>query len=138
GYGASWLAASVQRSLASQQHYAGPRGELKQYFGSPVVVGDEDIVVWWGLHSNEYPTVACIARDFLTIQGSSVPCKCCFSSSRQTGTTQCNSLLPKTFEALQILKNAYKSGDLKTVEETLAFEGAVGAEEFSDRDILVS
>ncbi|KIJ55941.1 hypothetical protein M422DRAFT_95683, partial [Sphaerobolus stellatus SS14] len=59
-------------------------------------------------HSTEYPTLACIARDYLTIQGSAVPCERCFSSSGLTGTNRCNRLLPKTFEGLQILKNAYK------------------------------
>ncbi|KIJ33584.1 hypothetical protein M422DRAFT_128513, partial [Sphaerobolus stellatus SS14] len=66
-------------------------------------------------HSAEYPTLARIARDYLAIQGSAVPCERCFSSSGQTGTNRRNRLLPKTFEALQILKNAYKSGDMKTI-----------------------
>ncbi|KIJ35551.1 hypothetical protein M422DRAFT_142312, partial [Sphaerobolus stellatus SS14] len=50
-------------------------------------------------HSTEYPTLSRIARDYLAIQGSSVPCEHCFSSGGLTGTNRRNRLLPKTFEA---------------------------------------
>ncbi|KIJ46241.1 hypothetical protein M422DRAFT_106445, partial [Sphaerobolus stellatus SS14] len=62
----------------------------------------------------EYPTLSWMACDYLAIQGSAVPCERFFSSSGQTGTSHCNHLLPRTFEALQILKNAYKTGDMQT------------------------
>ncbi|KIJ50082.1 hypothetical protein M422DRAFT_160137, partial [Sphaerobolus stellatus SS14] len=64
-------------------------------------------------HAAEYPTLSHIAHDYLAIQGSAVPCERCFSSSGQTGTNRRNYLLPKTFEALQILKKAYKSEKLR-------------------------
>jgi len=78
-----------------------------------------------------------MARDYLAIQGSAVPCECCFSSSGQTGTVRRNSLLPKTFEALQILKNAYHSGDMKTVAEVVANEGSISTEELAKKDLYV-
>ncbi|KIJ22893.1 hypothetical protein M422DRAFT_57030 [Sphaerobolus stellatus SS14] len=121
GYGSSWLAAS-----------------LKQYLESPLALGEEDIVGWWGLHCSEYPTLSQMARDYLAIQGSAAPCERCFSSSGQTGTSRCNCLLPKTFEVLQILKNAYKTGEMQTAAETLASQGGILKEELGCNDLLVA
>ncbi|KIJ35961.1 hypothetical protein M422DRAFT_105062, partial [Sphaerobolus stellatus SS14] len=114
GYGSSWLTASIQKGLAAQRRNSDPRNELAQYLSNPPALGDDDAVAWWGQHSVEYPTLSRIARDYLAIQGSAVPCERCFSSSALTGTNRRNHLLPKTFEALQILKNAYKAGDMQT------------------------
>ncbi|KIJ26641.1 hypothetical protein M422DRAFT_191951 [Sphaerobolus stellatus SS14] len=81
--------------------------------------------------------VAGIAQDYLVIQGSSLPCECCFSSSGLTGTDHCNQLLLKTLEMLQILKNAYRSGALKTIVEILADDESIAAQEQAEDDILV-
>ncbi|KIJ54617.1 hypothetical protein M422DRAFT_240705 [Sphaerobolus stellatus SS14] len=121
-YGSAWITLAVQQSLAAQCQSSDPCGELAQYVNSPLALKEDNTVAWWGYHSMEYPTLARIVWDYLAIQGSSVPCKHCFSSSGLTGTNHCNCLLPKTFEALQILKNAYKTGNVMTVAEVLAAE----------------
>lgn len=59
-------------------------------------------------HSTQYPTISRIAKDYLAIQGSAVASERVFSSDGITGTTRRNSLLPTTFEALQLLKSAYR------------------------------
>lgn len=56
-----------------------------------------------------HPTWAKIARDYLAIQGSAVPCERAFSSSGLTGTDRRHRLSPQTFEALQLLKHAYRT-----------------------------
>ena len=57
------------------------------------------------------------ARDYLAIQGSSVASEHAFSSGRLTGTYLCNRLKTDTFEALQIIKSAYRNGVLSASDE---------------------
>ena len=63
-----------------------------------------------------------MARDYLAIQGSSVPSERAFSSGGLTDTKSRNQLLPETFEALQILKSCYKDGLIDVEEEVMAHE----------------
>ena len=58
-----------------------------------------------------------MARDYLAIQGSSVPSERAFSSGALTGTSLRNRLTPEIFEALQILKSAYRNGHIGAAEE---------------------
>jgi len=73
-------------------------------------------------HTTQYPILAAMACDYFAIQVSSVPSKCAFSSGGINGTTLCNKLNTKTFEALQILKGGYKSGVLSSLEEARTHE----------------
>jgi len=63
-----------------------------------------------------------MARDYLAIQGSSVPSERAFSSGGITGTKLRNWLNPETFEALQILKAAYRNGVLSSGDEAQSHE----------------
>lgn len=56
--------------------------------------------------------MAKIAKDYLAIQGSAVASERAFSSGGITGTARRNSLLPEVFEALQLLKSAYRQGHI--------------------------
>jgi hAT family C-terminal dimerisation region len=58
-----------------------------------------------------------MARDYLAIQGSSVPSERAFSSGGLTGTSRRNRLNSDTFEALQLLKSAYKNNHIGAAEE---------------------
>jgi hAT family C-terminal dimerisation region len=58
-----------------------------------------------------------MARDYLAIQGSSVPSERAFSSGGLTGTSLRNRLSPAIFEALQILKSAYKNKHISAAQE---------------------
>ena len=77
-------------------------------------------------------------RDYLTIQGSSVASEHAFSSGRLTGTYLRNRLKPNTFEALQIVKSAFRNGILNATDEAACHfgmgweDGLVDMEESSD------
>ena len=58
-----------------------------------------------------------MACDYLAIQGSSVPSERAFSSGGLTGTSLRNRLTPATFEALQILKSAYRNHHISATQE---------------------
>lgn len=55
-----------------------------------------------------------MARNYLAIQGSSVKSECTFSGGGITGTDRRNRLGTATFEALQVLKSAYKTDTITT------------------------
>jgi len=58
-----------------------------------------------------------MACDYLTIQGSSIPSECAFSSGGITDTARRNCLSTNAFEALQILKSAYRNGHVGAVHQ---------------------
>ncbi|KIL54454.1 hypothetical protein M378DRAFT_92506 [Amanita muscaria Koide BX008] len=110
-YGYSWMRASV-RSRQEAEHVSsssGPRDELKRYLDGPLEEVD-NVVAWWGHHSFQYPTLSSMARDYLAIQGSATPSERAFSSGGTTGTAKRNRLNVEAFEALQLLKSAYRNG----------------------------
>ena len=61
-----------------------------------------------------------MVRDYLAIQGSSVPLEQVFSGGGLTGTRLRGQLMPELFEALQILKSAYRNGHIKATEQASA------------------
>jgi hypothetical protein len=79
-------------------------------------------------NSPRYPTLSRIARDYLAIQGSSVASERAFSSGRLTGTYLRNRLKTNTFEALQIVKSAYRNGIINASEEAACHVAHVAAE----------
>lgn len=62
--------------------------------------------------NSKYPTLKRIARDYLAIQGSATPSERAFSSGGITGTNRRSSLSTRIFEALQLLKSAYRNGHI--------------------------
>lgn len=58
-----------------------------------------------------------MARDYLAIQGSATPSERAFSSGGTTGTAKRNRLSTTTFEALQLMKSAYRNGHLAAEKE---------------------
>jgi hypothetical protein len=67
-----------------------------------------------------YPTLSRMARDYLAIQGSSMPSERAFSSGGITDHSRRNRLTPEVFEALQLLKSAYRNGHIKVAAEAAA------------------
>jgi hypothetical protein len=58
-----------------------------------------------------------MARDYLAIQGSATASERAFSHGSLAATLRRNCLSPEMFEALQILKSAYRNGHIEASEE---------------------
>lgn len=58
-----------------------------------------------------------MARDYLAIQGSATPLERAFSSGSITDQSRRNRLTPDIFEALQLLKSAYRNGHIQAATE---------------------
>jgi hypothetical protein len=86
-------------------------------------------------HSTQYPILARIARDYLPIQGSATPSERAFSNVSLTDTKQRNWLTSETFEALQILKSAYRNGHTSApAEAERYYQTVMGALRGEDDD----
>ena len=68
-----------------------------------------------------------MARDYLAIQGLATPSERAFSGGGITGSSTRNSLSPSSFEALQLLKSAYRNGHI-----TAAVDAAKHLVDYSD------
>jgi hypothetical protein len=58
-----------------------------------------------------------MAQDYLAIQGSATPSERAFSGGGITGTPNCNRLSVASFEALQLLKSAYRNRHIMAVDD---------------------
>jgi hAT family C-terminal dimerisation region len=67
--------------------------------------------------NTKYPTMRRIARDYLAIQGSATPSERAFSSGGITGSARRSRLSTEIFEALQILKSAYRNGHITAAHQ---------------------
>ena len=63
-----------------------------------------------------------MALDYLAIQGSTVASERAFSSGCRTGTKLRNHLKPDTFQAVQLLKDGYRTGMITAVEQASLHE----------------
>ena len=64
---------------------------------------DTDVLEWWKLNSDEYPTLARIARDYLAIPATSASVERVFSGGTHLVTDRRGSLGEETIEALVCL-----------------------------------
>ena len=78
--------------------------ELDRYLALPV---DEEIepLLWWQAHASEFPILCEMARDYLTIQATSVAFEQAFSVAANTITKTRNRLLPETVRACLCMKS---------------------------------
>ena len=60
---------------------------------------------WWDFHSIDYPVLAKIAKDYLSIQASSAPSERLFSGAADVITDDRNRLSPDCARALVCLKS---------------------------------
>ncbi|CAJ0908202.1 6807_t:CDS:2, partial [Entrophospora sp. SA101] len=73
---------------------------------------DTDVLAWWKAHQKQFPRLACIARDYLSIPATSTSSERLFSSSKNMITDKRCKLAPKTVRAGQCLKS-WMQGPLK-------------------------
>jgi hypothetical protein len=67
---------------------------------------DTDILSYWKVKQNEYPTIARIAKDHLAIPASSAPSESVFSHGDDLVTKKRNRLAPQTIRELLFLRDA--------------------------------
>lgn len=79
--------------------------EIDRYIAGQKAGGRVDPCSWWKANEGEYPTLAIIARDWLAVPASSVPCEQLFSQAGNTITKNRNRLSPETAQILLCLKS---------------------------------
>ncbi len=80
------------------------RSELDRYFALQI---DEEVnpLLWWRARIIEYPILSSMARDYLSIQATSVPSEQAFSIAGNTISQTRNRLLPETARACLCMKS---------------------------------
>jgi len=78
--------------------------ELSRYLEQPIDEETEPLL-WWQAHINEFPVLNNMARDYLTIQATSVASEQAFSVAGNTITKTRNRLLPETARACLCVKS---------------------------------
>jgi hypothetical protein len=84
--------------------------EILSYLAGSKAGGNVDPCAWWKTNEGEYPTLALMARDWLAIPASSVPCEQLFSLAGNTVTKNRNCLNPETAQVLLCLKSWWAYG----------------------------
>lgn len=86
--------------------------EINHYFEQPV---DEEVepLYWWQAHSKEFSILSKMARDYLTIQATSVASESAFSIAGNAITKTRNRLLPETTRACLCVKSWMDKGLVK-------------------------
>jgi hypothetical protein len=79
--------------------------ELEIYFNSNSPSLDIMPLEWWKIHSSEYPILSQMAKDYLAIMPTSVPCEQSFSIAGKQITQTRNRLDPDTTQACLCLKS---------------------------------
>ena len=80
--------------------------EFQRYIMEPVLWGKaSDVLMWWKSNSVKYPNLSRMARDYLTIPGTSASSERLFSSGKELITDKRNLLSPDTIQACQCLKS---------------------------------
>ncbi|GBC05962.1 hypothetical protein RclHR1_06530002 [Rhizophagus clarus] len=97
---------SIASSVSSVSNVS---DELDRYLALQV---DENVkpLLWWKAHEHEFPALAKISRDYLSIQATSVACEQAFSVAGNTITKTRNRLNPETARATLCAKSWIENG----------------------------
>lgn len=79
--------------------------EITRYYDCPDASENTLPLVWWNAHKEEYPRLAKMARDYLAIMATSVPCENLFSIAGATITKKRNRLSTDSVRAFLCLKS---------------------------------
>lgn len=83
--------------------------ELENYLNSIVADESTDVLKWWEIHKDTYPTLVKLARYYLCTQASSVAAESVFSSGVDLLPPTRSSLKETTIEACMAFKNWIKA-----------------------------
>ncbi|CAG8797167.1 3203_t:CDS:2, partial [Gigaspora margarita] len=89
----------------SAARYSNSYDELNHYLKSSPEPSTTNVLEWWKIHKNRYPTLAIMVWNYLAILATSAPIKRIFSESGNIITPKCNQLGSGTIKALMCLKN---------------------------------
>jgi len=79
---------------------------VQRYLTAPIaVIKDQSPIAWWKVHASDYPTVARMVRDILSISVTSVPVERLFSSTRDILPYRCNRMGHEMITALMVAKS---------------------------------
>jgi len=85
--------------------------EVQGYLTAAVaVIKDQSPIAWWKVHASEYPTVARMARDILSIPVTSVPVERLFTSARDILPYRYNRMGHEMITALMVAKSRGRVG----------------------------
>lgn len=95
---------SRRSSLSSISSISNLSSELDRYLALRI---EEKVkpLLWWQAHENEYPVLAKMSRDYLSIQATSVACEQAFSVAGNTITKTRNRLDPETARSILCAKS---------------------------------
>jgi hypothetical protein len=108
-----------------------PSSELGRYMGSNFLSGlgefkTFDLLAWWKDKENQFPILAAMARDLLTVQASTVASESAFSTSGRIISIRRTRLTPKAVEMSICLKDyldaAERIQDKRSLEGELEYE----------------
>lgn len=77
--------------------------ELEKYLSLPSIGLNCNPLQWWKIFCPEFPTLAKLAKKYLCIQGTSVPCERVFSTASNVISDHRSSLSPEHAEELIFL-----------------------------------
>lgn len=89
-----------RKSAATMDHSE----ESVRYFNAPLAQDGTNPLLYWKTHQFDFPILAAMAKDYLTVQASSVSSERAFSSGADLVTANRSSLSGKTIEMSQFLK----------------------------------
>ncbi|CAG8714215.1 6589_t:CDS:2 [Dentiscutata erythropus] len=96
--------------LIQQQTIEQPLMEELDHYLSMPMTNKNNSLLWWAENEHKLPMLAKIARDFLLIQGTNVPCEEAFSTAAGTITKVHNRLDPQTARVSLCLKSWIEQG----------------------------
>ncbi|XP_065652748.1 E3 SUMO-protein ligase ZBED1-like [Hydra vulgaris] len=79
--------------------------EVSRYRKEPCAKMDSDPLQWWKLHQGSYPRLATIAKKYLSVPATTVPCERLFSTAGFIADKHRSSLLPDSLNMLLCLKD---------------------------------
>jgi hypothetical protein len=79
--------------------------EVERYLAAPMADPEVNVLEWWKHHSDVYPCLARIARDYLAISATSVPAERVFSGGADLITNKRGSLNEDTIQACMCLSS---------------------------------
>ena len=94
-----WQLATQNNNIENQAPLpSSTADELDNYLQS---LPDENVepLIWWKAHQKEYPILSMVARDYLSIQATSVACEQAFSTAGHTISKTRNRLHSETARA---------------------------------------